>query len=240
MWTLGSSDSCSLSVGITDEIPPLLSCKPSSTVLIPDEAAIVTLDPLDFVSSVEQGSRTSSDTGVLRLTVADIGTVKTTRITATDSSGNTAQCSVQVKVEGRSFFLNAKFNWTTWLLHTYFFLHMQPNIWLLYIWWTLIWFFCAKVFISFIHLPYWTASKCQAWTLFISHGQKTCSQRSGNAGIDCVFRCDSGYVFSEDMNQRSVTVSCVSGGDWDREPPTCQGNVWYVWFTCNSIVYMQR
>lgn len=65
----------------------------------------MTLDPLDFVGSVEQGSRTSSDTGVLRLTVADIGTVKTTRITATDSSGNTAQCSVQVKVEGRSFFL---------------------------------------------------------------------------------------------------------------------------------------
>lgn len=65
----------------------------------------MTLDPLDFVSSVEQGSRTSSDTGVLRLTVADIGTVKTTQITATDSSGNTAQCSVQVKVEGRSFFL---------------------------------------------------------------------------------------------------------------------------------------
>lgn len=100
------------SVGIIDEIPPLLSCKPSSTVLIPDEAAIVTLDPLDFVSSVEQGSRTSSDTGVLRLTVADIGTVKTTRITATDSSGNTAQCSVQVKVEGRSFFFNASLNLT--------------------------------------------------------------------------------------------------------------------------------
>lgn len=90
----------------------MLSCKPSSTVLIPDEAAIVTLDPLDFVSSVEQGSRTSSDTGVLRLTVADIGTVKTTRITATDSSGNTAQCSVQVKVEGRSFFFNASLNLT--------------------------------------------------------------------------------------------------------------------------------
>lgn len=83
----------------------MLSCKPSSTVLIPDEATIVTLDPLDFVSSVEQGSRTSSDTGVLRLTVADIGTVKTARITATDSSGNNAHCTVQVKVEGRFFFI---------------------------------------------------------------------------------------------------------------------------------------
>lgn len=40
-----------------------------------------------------------------------------------------------------------------------------------------------------------------------------------------MFRCDSGYVFSEDMNKRSVTVSCINGGDWDREPPTCQGNV---------------
>lgn len=42
------------------------------------------------------------------------------------------------------------------------------------------------------------------------------------------------------MNKGSVTVSCVSGGDWDREPPTCQGNVQYVSFTCSNIVHMQR
>lgn len=87
---------------LTDEIPPLLSCKQSSTILIPDQAAIVTLDPLDFISSVEQGAETSSDTGVLRLTMSDIDTVRTIRITATDSSGNGAHCSVQVKVEGQS------------------------------------------------------------------------------------------------------------------------------------------
>nr|XP_022325864.1 uncharacterized protein LOC111125916 isoform X1 [Crassostrea virginica] len=160
-----NSITCSFLVKIKDEIPPLLSCKQSSTVLIPDQAAIVTLDPLDFISSVEQGAKTSSDTGVLRLTMSDIDTVRTIRITATDSSGNDAHCSVQVKVE---------------------------------------------------------ASKCQAWSQSISHGQKSCSRRSGNSGIDCVFTCDSGFVFAEDINKKSVTVSCIDGGDWDRGSPTCQ------------------
>lgn len=82
----------------------------------------MTLDPLDFVSSVEQGSRTSSDTGVVRLTVADIGTVKTARITATDSSGNKAHCTVQVKIEGRSFFLfNRQCNLFYSYSHTFYY-----------------------------------------------------------------------------------------------------------------------
>ncbi|XP_061169998.1 sushi, von Willebrand factor type A, EGF and pentraxin domain-containing protein 1-like [Saccostrea echinata] len=161
----GNSITCSFLVKIKDEFPPLLSCKPSRTILIPDESGLVTVDPLDFISSVEQGAQTSTNTGILRLTAADINTVRTTQIRATDPSGNTASCAVQVKVE---------------------------------------------------------ASKCQAWTLSITHGQKVCSQKTGNAGIDCVFTCDSGYVFAEDINRKSVTVSCFSGGDWDRAAPTCQ------------------
>ncbi|XP_062603015.1 uncharacterized protein LOC134264744 [Saccostrea cucullata] len=175
----GNSITCSFLVKIKDEVPPLLSCKPSRTVLIPDESALVTVDPLDFISSVEQGAQTSSNTGILRLTATDINTVRTTQITATDSSGNTASCLVQVKVE---------------------------------------------------------ASKCQAWSLSITHGQKACSQKTGNAGIDCVFTCDSGYVFAEDINRRSVNVSCFNGGDWDRAAPTCQ--VHDDWYTHPNSVFV--
>ena len=77
-----------------------------------------------------------------------------------------------------------------------------------------------------------SASKCQAWSLSISHGQESCSRRSGNSGIDCVFTCDSGFVFAEDINKKSVTVSCIDGGDWDRGAPTCQGKGSY---TCIQL-----
>lgn len=101
----------------TDELPPLLSCKPSRTVLIPDETTMMTIDPLDFISSVEQGATTSSDTGTLRLTKSDINTVRTTRITATDSSGNVAHCSIQIKVECRSFVWNNLYRNLTAIMH---------------------------------------------------------------------------------------------------------------------------
>ena len=35
-------------------------------------------------------------------------------------------------------------------------------------------------------------------------------------------------MFAEDINIKSVTVSCIDGGDWDRGAPTCQGKGSYI------------
>ncbi|XP_050415876.2 uncharacterized protein LOC126829791 [Patella vulgata] len=52
------------------------------------------------------------------------------------------------------------------------------------------------------------------------NGQVSCNFQT-NGGYICTARCNTNYVFYENIDQSSVEVTCSQGGDWSRVLPVC-------------------
>ena len=90
---------------VTDESPPQIRCRSSFEEQLFSESQRAIYDPLNFVLSQADNSGIVSLTFSVNPLIIDrysIGETYTVMIDASDPSGNTDTCLVQVKVTGRS------------------------------------------------------------------------------------------------------------------------------------------
>ncbi|XP_059172115.1 sushi, von Willebrand factor type A, EGF and pentraxin domain-containing protein 1-like [Physella acuta] len=98
----GNNSTCTVYINIKDEEPPVIGCVPSYVLTLQNSSHSQQLNLSQLVTSASDNSGPVALTFTPAGLVVDrysVGETYTVKVTGTDSSGNTDQCMVQVKVQ---------------------------------------------------------------------------------------------------------------------------------------------